>query len=628
MSDENDTRNGTDAPTDDVENSVIPLLLLVSILTVLSMIATNRLLHYFARADTPWSMLILVGTSWFMGIAGVLVLLPADLVGELYGVGMDFINYSWRIVYWVTFFLAWIICPVAQEYHVAGHFTFRSRLWEAIKSNIKAYLIIGAIILIAGTGIAIAHGLTPAFVLAAVNLYGMLLIVIMMGYGLVEVPMSIWRAADPVRALESQEFRAASVETNLVDAEDQVDMAVQDVVAFRRRLNRGGDDELIRRADQVLELAPRREAGPSLSRQATAGTSRAPTTSSSSVSDASGKLDMRTLADLHRKLKRALVAAERARWDWDDLLERTQFLEKLLHDRRRIDPTHAAVVLSSVTAEEPPTPDEEEDEAAIILETPWKRMRRLARQCSHGCRVRWYTHFYRIMALLTGAMSLILLWCAVISPFSIHLSLFGKIINEATTMVTVFLGSFLPLMYMAVCVYTALFKFRYLDALALHGNRQTDAYNLLYNASYMGRLQFSLGVFYFQMLYPQDSKDTAFRHLVGDMDTVPILGSDFNRFSPFFILFFSLASFMNCGDRILDFLGVSTHRRPRRGNREHEERIEEGRRLIAAARARRERERRRIQQQLNGGGLNGSGLTSGPTRDGGYARVEDTLERL
>jgi len=111
---------------------------------------------------------------------------------------------------------------------------------------------------------------------------------------------------------------------------------------------------------------------------------------------------------------------------------------------------------------------------------------------------------------------------------------------------------------------------------------------------------------------------TAFHHLVGDMDTVPFLGENFNKFSPALICIFSTASLFNVGDRMLDFLGISTRKRPRRGVREHEERIEEGRRLIAAARARRERERRRATR---------SATSTIPVRDG-YSRVEDLLERL
>jgi len=256
--DDNKTDNGTLPPQVD-EASQLPVILTISLLLVGSLLATHGLIKQYARVDTPLVMKALVGTSWFMGIAGVLVLLPTDLVGQFYGVGVDFIAVTWKIVYWVTFFLAWIICPVAMEYHTAGHFTFKSKLWEAVKSNIKTYLIIGLVLLIAGIGLYFTRGLSPAFVLAAVNFYGMFLIVVMLGYGLVEVPMAIWRAADPVQALRSQEFRAGGVETQMIDAEDRVDEAVEELVSFRRRLARGTDEELIRLTDQVLALAPRRE---------------------------------------------------------------------------------------------------------------------------------------------------------------------------------------------------------------------------------------------------------------------------------------------------------------------------------------------------------------------------------
>jgi len=133
----------------------------------------------------------------------------------------------------------------------------------------------------------------------------------------------------------------------------------------------------------------------------------------------------------------------------------------------------------------------------------------------------------------------------------------------------------------------------------------------------MGRLQFSLGVAYFGMLRPQDSQDTAFHHLVGDMETVSFIGANFSKFSPALIIIFTFASLFSVGDRLLDYLGISTRKRPMRGVREHEERIENGRRLIQAARARRERERRRVARPV-------------PTTSGGYARVgvEGLLERL
>jgi hypothetical protein len=333
--------------------------------------------------------------------------------------------------------------------------------------------------------------------MAAANFYGMFLIIVMMGYGLAEVPMSIWRASDPVRALESQEFRAGAVETRMIDAEDQVDEAVDEVVAFRARLSRMPDPdvELVARAEQVLALAPRRDGG-GMTRSASSRRRDA-----AAGSDGDGALlTLFTLANLHRNLKRSLVAAERARWDWDDLLERTAVLEKLLQDRRRVGPgdvdlpparAPSAVVAASRAGARVVDNDEEDDggdelgagaqgRGSVVLSVS-----RLAKWARSLCNARGYTVMYRIAAFVSSAASLILVWCAVVSPFSQNLSVYGTALSEAETPIAVWLCGFCPLMYMGMCVYTALFKFPYLDVLALHGNRQTDAYNLLYNAAYM-----------------------------------------------------------------------------------------------------------------------------------------------
>lgn len=625
------------------EGDVAPLIIFTVILLLGSVYATHKLLHHFARADTPLGLKSIVGLSWFMGIAGVLVLLPADLVSAYFGAGRVYMEVLWDIVYWVTFMLAWVISPIAQQYHLTGHFTFASRMKEAILNNIKFYLAIGVVLLVLGGALWLAGALQISFVFALVNFYGMFLIVVMLGYGLVEVPTGIWRAADVHHALESHEFRAGAVETAMIDAEDCVEEAVDAVVEFRQRVSQKGDMELLARCDQVLQKAPRRAmAPPGARRGAVDGGGTSP-------------LTLNHLAYLHMKLKRSLVAAERARWDFDYLLEKTAYLERILQDQARTGTLdqegigsrdlelaggagvgvgvggaggHAAVIQPART--------EDEEEVVVSPSSPSlrKRLMRTLRYYNDQCQVRYYKYVYRGLSVLAMICSLVLLWSCVISPFDPALSVFGLAIANVHTPVLIFLLSFFPLLYMAICLYTALFKFRYLDALQLHGNRQTDAYNLLYNAGYMGRLQFSLGVVYFQMLDEQDSQNTAFHLLVGDMDTVPLLGESFNTYSSFFIIVFSLASFFSAGDRMLDWMGISTHRRPRRGNREHEERIEEGRRLILTARTRRDRERMRTSTP-RAGGVSGVGGQTNQQQQGAntgfggqYTSVTDLFQRI
>jgi hypothetical protein len=60
----------------------------------------------------------------------------------------------------------------------------------------------------------------------------MFLVILMIGYGLVEVPSGIWRAADIHSAVQSLEFRAGAVETSMIDAEDSVDEICENVSFF------------------------------------------------------------------------------------------------------------------------------------------------------------------------------------------------------------------------------------------------------------------------------------------------------------------------------------------------------------------------------------------------------------
>ena len=624
----------------------------------LSFVATYRLLKYFARLDTPFYAMFTVGLSWFLAFAGVLVLLPLDLVSELYNADFPEISIAWKVVYVLTWFLAWVFCALAGEYHLDGHFTFRSRMCSAIWTTVKTYLIILVVIVIVGIIVFFTVGISVQYIVAVSNFYGMFLIIIMLGYGLVELPMSLWRTADAQGALNSEFFRAGQVETARIDAEDKVDETVEEVVLFRNRLQRSNerDPQLEEYVELVLSKAPRRDV-------AMRGAAAVPGAGARAAAVARGAetpLTMGQLAGLHMRLKQALTAAERARWDWDYLLQRTAHLEKVIQlqggsTQLRVEPAESSAasavrsqlrggitapssssaasssgVNGATPSPSPPPPGGDADEVGVThnaLLNPFKACAR----CLHNILSRHHWLLYHLAAWTCAIQSLILLWCAVVSPFGIHLSVFGLTLNNANDMVSIWLSSFWPLMYMAACCYMALFKFSYFDVLALHGNHQTDAYNLLYNASYLSRLQFALGVTYFGMLFPEDSADTAFHNLVGDMDTTRFTGVSFNKFSPVLILFFSIASFFNAGDRCLDFLGIGTHKRPRKGVQEHEERIAQGQELVARTRARMERERQRqFASAMSQYSVRAQGFAPNTVagREGRYARVEDLLQPL
>ena len=91
-----------------------------------------------------------------------------------------------------------------------------------MQANTKTYIIMaicgmGAIAYLLFKGIATKDTLS-GFLMAWGNTYGLMLIVLLLGHGLVEVPRQIWLISFPARQLQLLYFRATQIDTALYDA--------------------------------------------------------------------------------------------------------------------------------------------------------------------------------------------------------------------------------------------------------------------------------------------------------------------------------------------------------------------------------------------------------------------------
>ena len=107
-------------------------------------------------------------------------------------------HFHYRIVYWSSQVLTWLILPIMQSFTQAGEFTMSGKLKSALWDNMiyyTSYLLIAIILIIY---IAMKPDLhldwerTKAIAAAASNTWGLFVLVLMLGYGLVEVPRSCW----------------------------------------------------------------------------------------------------------------------------------------------------------------------------------------------------------------------------------------------------------------------------------------------------------------------------------------------------------------------------------------------------------------------------------------------------
>jgi len=135
-------------------------------------------------------------------------------------------------VYWLTALLTYILVPVVQEFLAAGEFTFYGRLRASIKINLLFYSVLGLLGFLALAYVVVVQGntideLQPVLISLA-NTSGLLIIVLLLGYGAAEVPNELWRKSDPKGELRRLYFHAPAQDGTLFDAKQELGDIVRD----------------------------------------------------------------------------------------------------------------------------------------------------------------------------------------------------------------------------------------------------------------------------------------------------------------------------------------------------------------------------------------------------------------
>lgn len=179
----------------------------------------------------------------------------------------------------------------------------------------------------------------------------------------------------------------------------------------------------------------------------------------------------------------------------------------------------------------------------------------------------WVVHLhlmpfvFRFLAICCGFVSLtivaseVLFWTTQKWP-TVDLSLISLMVN-ADNVRSSFNGrmilSFLPVFYMALCAYWSFFQVKVSTYFRLVPSA-TDAYSLLYSASYLCRLGAPLAYNFSLLIH---DKNTQFSVVMGDITITPLVGSEFNLYFPMLLLILFIASFFEIYSRV-----VNMFRRP------------------------------------------------------------------
>eukprot|EP01113_Clastostelium_recurvatum_P027646 TRINITY_DN3337_c0_g1_i2.p1 TRINITY_DN3337_c0_g1~~TRINITY_DN3337_c0_g1_i2.p1 ORF type:complete len:694 (+),score=70.00 TRINITY_DN3337_c0_g1_i2:220-2301(+) len=534
-------------------------------LLALTVLVFLVLREFISFRRTAWYAIGSTYVGWLLCFS-IVFFLPLDISNADYEVCLDaphnqrchqpwsYINpylmeLQWRILYWGNFFLSWLIFPILQSYWLAGDFTFGDRLFRAVKENLVLYAILGCI------GIAIVSGLAASgqwgwqellsTVMFVANAYGLVLVVLLMGYGLVDIPRYFLFLGSRDRTMRDYYLQAAILHDSLEEASSELTKTLRLVKKISEKVK--DNDPYRPYVDTILRNCPAQYDNIKQGEGDTA-------------------LSYEKLATLHTKIKDNMHSAERAAILYEMLIKHAHEHEDIMASRGASD---------------------------HVVHWSFKKPRDRS-SIANTFEYIWFVYLYpwacRLAFLLTAAMSLAIIWCEVIlvyyktsgtnlSPFSLFLSYYnvGGILKQILC--------FIPLFYMTMCAYTSLFKLRIFNYYRLVRHNMSDANSIMFSANYLSRLAAPLAYNYLQGIVCQN--DPAFSNVMGDMDATSSqgeFGAKFRAIFPVFVVVVCLMALFRIFSRVaacccIKSLRYSTNESPAT--------IERGRALLADSRNRR-----------------------------------------
>ncbi|VDP81549.1 unnamed protein product [Echinostoma caproni] len=221
-----------------------------------------------------------------------------------------------------------------RSFSTAGDFTTMAKLRTALVDNAlyyTSYLVIfitALVYLLAKKAIKLDFGYLKVLLITAANTWGLFLVILFLGYGLVAVPRALWSAGNPLASLRRAYFTLSQRNLELADEEDKLDELIEQVEHLKASLplSHPLQPHLLVVAKQAQESHRTTE---SPSRSAKNAPPRLSTNSSAHAHPDPAGLSLKQLTRLHRSLKSTRDRCARAKALYWDAVKQAIWIEDL-----------------------------------------------------------------------------------------------------------------------------------------------------------------------------------------------------------------------------------------------------------------------------------------------------------
>ncbi|XP_032511064.2 LMBR1 domain-containing protein 2 homolog isoform X1 [Danaus plexippus] len=439
----------------------------------------------------------------------------------------------WRVVYWTSQCLTWLIMPMMQSYSKAGDFTVKGKLKSALVDNAiyyGSYLFICGILLIyiaLKPGVYLDGPKIKAIASSASNTWGLFLLILLLGYSLVEVPRNLWNNSKKNYTLTYSYFKVAKLSTDKCEAEETVDDILECLNSVTAAVGPG--HPLHSHVETIVQKLPIQLRDKLNSRSPP----ERPTPPS-----------LKSLVNLHKKTIKALHVLQRTETQWGLMMERIFHLEDVASNSRSPDRRFQHTFHT-------PRPRLQRIFYPPIIEWYWE------------CFLRQY--FLKAMFVVTCILSAAVVWSEltffckkpVLSIFA-NIVLAAKSTYNYACIVSI---STLVIGYMFYCAYSTVLKIRLLNLYYLAPHHQTNEYSLIFSGMMVCRLTPAMCLNFLSLVH-MDSHvikervmETYYTQIMGHMDVLGIIAEGFNIYFPMLVVLLCLATYLSLGSRLLSLCG-------------------------------------------------------------------------
>uniref|UniRef100_A0A3P9DAY8 LMBR1 domain containing 2b n=1 Tax=Maylandia zebra TaxID=106582 RepID=A0A3P9DAY8_9CICH len=443
----------------------------------------------------------------------------------------------WRVVYWTSQCLTWLLLPFMQSYARSGGFSITGKIKTALIENAIYYgtylLIFGSLLIYVAVHPELYELQTIG--ITAANTWGLFLLVLLLGYGLVEIPRSYWNSSRHGHLLVKTYFKASKLMTEKADAEENLEDVMEEVRKVSESIKY--NHPLRKYIDTILRKCP-------LDYQEKMGRNM------DDYEDFDDKQNTypteKSLVKLHKQVIYAVQRHNRTRVQWQILLQQAIHLEDVA--KNETSSTHQFV--HSFPSSEPAgwfsryiyTP---------TVEWYWECLLK-----------RW---FYRLLSIVLTLFSVVVVWseCTFFSTRPV-LSLFAIFIQLAErdyNYLYIEMACFITIFFLCTCVYSTVFRIRVFNYYYLASHHQTDAYSLQFSGMLFCRLTPPLCLNFLGLIHMdsaishQEKLQTAYTSIMGSMRVLSFIANGFYIYYPMLIVILCIATYFSLGTRCLNLLG-------------------------------------------------------------------------